>query len=232
MKVDRLSIREKQRAFRYFQSISARFHFASTMGALRFFRQRENASVVRLAQFESPARSVIDVGCGVGFYSLCAKNAGMYVCAVDVCEGAVEKVRPFVDETHLADIEDLKLDRQFDIVVCAGALESVSNPRLALRNLIGLVAPGGRLVLQVPMAGWVSQLYRMEKRLFGLQVRSFTERWFIRRCRSMGLVLNAIERPLPFGFTIAFTRAVAKTHETRLVGHHVRDEEALAQSVS
>jgi predicted SAM-dependent methyltransferase len=62
-------------------------------------------------------------------------------------------------KAHRADLKmDLTLDEDiepyqdyFDIIVCSHVLEHIPDYRLALRNLNSLLAPGGFLILQVPV---------------------------------------------------------------------------------
>lgn len=54
-------------------------------------------------------------------------------------------------EWHQQDLnEPLKLDRQFDCVVCSETIEHLENPRQTFRNLHQLTKPGGLLVLTMP----------------------------------------------------------------------------------
>lgn len=146
----------------------------------------KRASVLKFAKFGAPARSMADIGCGSGFYSLMAKRAGLKVCAVDICKVAIEKVRPFVDEARVMDLHRLQLSEKFDIVLSRGAFDSARRPRMAIQNLAEIVAPGGRLVVRLTSS----------ERLRGI----------VKNGRESGLVLSASERIFPWGLALLFNK--------------------------
>src|SRR5262249_61294693 len=51
-------------------------------------------------------------------------------------------------ESHLG--APLALGRTFDVVICEQVLEHVPDPCLAARNLRGLTAPGGHMIVSTP----------------------------------------------------------------------------------
>jgi 2-polyprenyl-3-methyl-5-hydroxy-6-metoxy-1,4-benzoquinol methylase len=149
----------------------------------------------RLDDVES--RTVIDVGCGDGFYALEAKRAGKWVHAIDIAAGMVDRVREHVDRADVADLEAFDPGRTYDVVICSGVLDFVPNPEIAFQRLCRLVSRDGRLVVQVPRAGWPGLAYRVEKALHGMRVNLFSRRWFENRARVLGLDLKSWRRPLP-----------------------------------
>ena len=92
-----------------------------------------------------PGKSVLDIGCSSGFFSLKLKELGAsYVLGVDAGEQpkAIEQAR-FAAETLGLDVEfrilsvyDLRqIDRQFDLVLFMGVLYHLRHPLLALEAL-------------------------------------------------------------------------------------------------
>jgi SAM-dependent methyltransferase len=171
-------------------------------GLLRVFRERERAEVLALAELES-ARSVIDVGCGAGFYALTAKAMGRYVCAVDATSAMLEGLSGRVDEMLLADVEeDLPLGRTFDRVICAGVLDFTMSPARALANLASLVAPGGRIVVSIPRVSAGGTFYRFEKWVRGMRVNLFTEQWVRETSAECDLLVADLRHPLPSNMAV------------------------------
>ena len=146
--------------------------------AQNFFHSQRRNSVLKFARFAPPARTVADIGCGTGFYSFAAKAAGLKVCSLDIC-----------------DLQSLELTELYDIVIGDGVMDRVRSRRSALRGLADILAPQGRLVLNVS---------------------AFGAEWYVRNCRAAGLVLCASERPLPLNMTLMFRRRETLGSETRL----------------
>ena len=100
-------------------------------------------------------RSVLEVGIGHGaFHDLV--GAPSFV-GIDVDPTMVERARrarPGV-KWLVADVADdgfpeLIGDRHFDTVLCVNVLEHVREQEAGLRNMLGVLAPGGHLLLFVP----------------------------------------------------------------------------------
>jgi 2-polyprenyl-3-methyl-5-hydroxy-6-metoxy-1,4-benzoquinol methylase len=198
---------DKQRAVDYYQRLSNNYDGTATRGLLRLIRDRERRSVLSLCGFGDPSkRTMIDVGCGGGFYALAARRAGMHVSAMDIAPGMVQGMKCQVDEAWLGDIETHDCAQTYDIVICSGVLDFVMQPELAFRNLAGLVAPEGRLVVNAPRTGVTGWIYRLEKRLLRVEVNLFALGWFEQEAEKHGLQLRRFTHPLPTNRALLFER--------------------------
>src|SRR5882757_4260852 len=179
---------DKQRAVDHYQRLSINYDRAATKGLLKIVRDRERRAVLGLCGFGDPSkRTMIDVGCGGGFYALAARKAGMHVSAMDIAPGMVQGMRCQVDQVWLGDIETHECDQTYDNVICSGVLDFVLRPELAFRNLAVLVAPEGRLVVNAPRAGFTGWRYRFEKRLVRVEVNLCALAWFEQHAEKHGL---------------------------------------------
>jgi SAM-dependent methyltransferase len=99
-------------------------------------------------------RKVLDVGCGNGYLGALLAERGYDVTGIERKGGYDE---PFPAEVRLieADLEKglPPLDRQFDYVLCADILEHLRDPSLLLRQLRGVLRPGGALIASLPNSG-------------------------------------------------------------------------------
>jgi 2-polyprenyl-3-methyl-5-hydroxy-6-metoxy-1,4-benzoquinol methylase len=139
-----------------------------------WLERRDTAAVLRLLR-PADGGSALDVGCGHGIHARALKQAGMVVCAMDLVPNLVELVRPLVDEAIVADLATLALQRTFDRVLCFGVLEYMPDPLACVGNLARHVAPGGRLVVQVPRRSVGGRVYQWGyRRLNGIQVGLFS----------------------------------------------------------
>lgn len=123
-------------------------------------------------------KRVLEVGCGLGQFSRWLHEQGAHVTASDfspeacsitatVCGDAVDVVR--LDAQDL--VERLGRD-SFDMVVCLETLEHVPDHDKALRELVGVTKPGGRIIISTPNYFSPLGLNRAVMRLFG---KRFTE---------------------------------------------------------
>ena len=119
---------------------------------------RDNATPFDAASDSAPGQTVLDLGCGDGALLAEFHKAGCIVLGVDpdpkartqaaargveVLEGTAESLPPELS------------GRMFDLVVMTHALEHCTDPNKALSNARGLIAPGGRLYIEVPNCGCV-----------------------------------------------------------------------------
>ncbi|WP_176064827.1 class I SAM-dependent methyltransferase [Anaeromyxobacter diazotrophicus] len=195
----------KALAIRHYHERAVRYEERVSRGLLASLRWREREAVLRLADLASPARrTVVDVGCGGGFFARAAKRAGMWVHAVDAAAGMVELVRPDVDLAEVADLETFDPPRRYDLVICCGALEFVASPGEAVARLCRLCAPGGRLVLQVPRESAGGRCYRLQKRFEGLRTVLYRRDALVAEVAAHGLAPAGEAFPLPYNMVVAF----------------------------
>lgn len=105
-----------------------------------------------------PGERVLDVGCGTGVVTrLAADRVGGdgEVTGLDVNPGMLEVARSAAPELGIewcqASAETMPLpDETFDVVLCQMSLQFVPDRPAALREMRRVLAPGGRLILNVP----------------------------------------------------------------------------------
>jgi SAM-dependent methyltransferase len=126
-----------------------RYNKALYRAKLRAFNRALGANGVELSH-----RSVLDAGCGVGFFTQVSENAGVAsYTGLDITTVAVDELQGRFPtfRFEVADIgADLPAVEPAEIVLCVDVLYHVVDPqrfRRAVDNLWSLVAPGGRLVL-------------------------------------------------------------------------------------
>ena len=134
-----------------------------------FAPRRRLEDTVRLAAMR-PAARVLEVGCGdaVLLAAIVAALPGRAarVMGLDLARGRLTRARDrLAAHFACAAAEALPVrSDSFDLVVCAEVLEHLVDPAVALAELARVVAPGGRLLISVPVVGW-SRL--IEARLTG-----------------------------------------------------------------
>jgi tellurite methyltransferase len=105
--------------------------------------------------------SVLDIGSGLGNLSLEAGRRGCRVLAVDASAMAVNRIN---EESHRAgllvhairaDLNEWKIDRQFDTIIAIGLLMffGMDRARHLLNEIKAHVAPGGHAIVNVLIEG-------------------------------------------------------------------------------
>lgn len=161
------------KAGNYFEREAEGYSAASKSGLWDWWRAKERAAIWKLLR---PRRgeSVLDAGCGAGYYSEHLLREGCRVTATDLSEGMVrEAARRLGIPAFVGNLETLQTEERFDAVLCAGALEFVPKPGLAIASMARSVAPGGRLVLMLPHTGISARGYRMFHRRHGMEINLF-----------------------------------------------------------
>lgn len=107
-----------------------------------------------VASLAGSQSSLLDAGCGSGWFTKRFVEAGYDVTAVDFSEGAIRQARGDVGEDvdwNVAPLYDFSPGRRFDVVVCVDVLFHVVDDALwerAIKNLARLVGDDGHLVIQ------------------------------------------------------------------------------------
>jgi 2-polyprenyl-3-methyl-5-hydroxy-6-metoxy-1,4-benzoquinol methylase len=101
---------------------------------------------------------VLDVGCGLGFFSRALRARGADVLACDIGEEVLKRVRATVGcecvrADALALVDQFGVER-FDVVLSSECIEHTPSPERALQQMARVLKPGGRLAVSTPNVVW------------------------------------------------------------------------------
>jgi 2-polyprenyl-3-methyl-5-hydroxy-6-metoxy-1,4-benzoquinol methylase len=96
-------------------------------------------------------RTILDVGSGTSALPQVLRKCGFLVTATDNTRdywprGMFNRHYHILDD----DITATRLTQQFDFITCISVLEHIEKSEAAVRNMIGLLKPGGHLLLTFP----------------------------------------------------------------------------------
>jgi SAM-dependent methyltransferase len=117
-------------------------------------RHRRRLVLRALRRFAPTAKTILDVGCGVGEMEgfLADRLPGRAFTGIDLSPVAIDSCRrrmPSLD-WRVVDIVRDELPTGFDVVLCSELLEHLDQPDLALNRIAETVRPGGIAIVTVP----------------------------------------------------------------------------------
>lgn len=176
------------------------------------FKEGDGSShAVMLQMLESlPPARILDLGCSGGLFAERARAAGHHVTGVDYLE--IPGVRERTDRFLTADLErglPLEVGSRYDVVVAGDIIEHLSRPHDILREIRGVLRPGGQVLLSVPNFGhWYPRVrvltgsfgYDRRGILDNTHLRFFTRATLRRTVRATGFdIIDEVSTGLPLG---------------------------------
>ena len=176
------------------------------------FKEGDGSSHALMLQMLSqlPPSRILDLGCSGGLFAERARAAGHHVTGVDYME--IEGVRERTDRFVVADLDQgipAEVGGRYDVVVAGDVIEHLTRPTQLLRDIRGVLRPGGQLLLSVPNFGHWYPRVRVATGLFGYDrrgildnthLRFFTRSTLRRSVRAAGFdVLEESATGLPLG---------------------------------
>jgi SAM-dependent methyltransferase len=103
---------------------------------------------------------VLDVGCGTGVWLTAVSRSGGLPHGIDISANALTACRAALPnaDLHCAPAEALPWpDDTFDLVTCLGSLEHFLEPLAALKDMVRATKDGGRILILVPNADFLTR---------------------------------------------------------------------------
>jgi 2-polyprenyl-3-methyl-5-hydroxy-6-metoxy-1,4-benzoquinol methylase len=105
----------------------------------------------KIKEFSPKPESMLDIGCGYGFWMKYCKENGLSVHGIDPSQETVDwAVRDYDLNAERTIIEEFVTDKSYDIIVLCDVLEHLRNPLLQLERINGFLKHDGILYIQVP----------------------------------------------------------------------------------
>jgi glycosyltransferase involved in cell wall biosynthesis len=142
------------------------------------FKEEDGSSHAVILNMMSrlPTSRIIDLGCSGGLLADKLRARGHFVVGVDHTE--VPGVRDRTDAFFAADLNKgvpKEVGTGYDVVIAGDVIEHLSSPSECLRQMIGMLRPGGQMLLSVPNFGhWYPRL-RVCLGIFGYDRRGILD---------------------------------------------------------
>jgi SAM-dependent methyltransferase len=104
---------------------------------------------------------LLDVGCATGRFLQLMASVGWRVSGIELDAEAAARARTVTPDVIVGDPSEVTLPpAAFDLVTAFHVVEPLPDPVRALRNMLGCLAPGGLMVIDVPnVGGWGAALF-------------------------------------------------------------------------
>lgn len=112
----------------------------------RFFSER----MKRLMSAHNRIESLLDIGCGYGFFLDYAKQFVPSVMGIELNPDIVEQAQKDGRSVYCISAESLLMEKSYDCITLCDVLEHVENPLKMLETCYNLLNPDGILYVQVP----------------------------------------------------------------------------------
>lgn len=136
---------------RYFQYAR---HILHVRDPMRYLTSHVDAAWgVERALRNYGAKTVLEAGCGLGYFTYALKRGGYNVLGIDISRQAVEQASKAYGDFYKAEsLESYAShgDRTFDAVVMVEVIEHLEDPIGAIGGAARLLSPGGSIVLTTP----------------------------------------------------------------------------------
>lgn len=143
----------------FYQQIGADSQTRFIDASLKYYRDPARASAMRQSYLapllkRRPAGTLLDFGCGAGWFVKLASDVGYEAHGLDHMQVAVETGRRELGLTTLSVGDEAALPREpvYDIIVCNNLIEHLVDPAGFIARCTQALRPGGLLMLSFPCA--------------------------------------------------------------------------------
>ncbi len=189
----------------YFESRADDYSRRSQSGIWRYIRNLELAAILDSLEV-CPGQTIIDIGCGAGFYSVALRDLGLDVFAIDSSPGMIHATRKAGIRSSVANIEEFQTKDTFDLALAAGVLEFMKNPKVLFRNTRRFLNDEGILVVLVPVSGFRGALYRTFHEINNCKTWARTTEEYQTMAFGEGFQLCQIKKCTPISVAMKFRK--------------------------
>lgn len=158
------------------------------------YRSIDRSKVIDLLRLENGV-TVLDAGCGSGYFALPIKELGCEVYGVDQSPEMIKAIKELGIDGSVASIEEMNIDRQFDRIICYGVLEFVDDVDESLVSLCNHLSDEGLLLVGAPSKVLKSIPYFFYHLLMNrIRLKILSENQMRRKLESSGLEVFKMEK--------------------------------------
>jgi len=162
---------------KYFDKESGNYNKNKSRGLWGLLVRKEISAIKSALNLEK-RDLILDAGCGAGFYSKLIVSENANVFGIDVSHKMIKEYKRNGFKGAVANIENFNLNKQFDKILCAGAIEFCNNPELVIKNLAKHLKKDGSIVILYPNKGLFGLFYKLFHKIHNISVCLFSRKQF------------------------------------------------------
>jgi len=190
---------------RYYDTKAADYDSGRAKGFLRWFVLAEKKALMENLSVKN-GETIFDVGCGQGFYSHQIRNKKGKPFGIDISPKMIKEYKKQGFKGEVIDIQKKHINKKFDKMLCAGALEFIPDPDEALHNMAKSLNKGKIFVLLCPPLSPVGLLYKTYHLTHGINIHLFSRSKIKSLLEKNGFKILKIERPHSFAMVVKSVR--------------------------
>jgi trans-aconitate methyltransferase len=190
----------------YFTDVAASYNAASKGRVWGLVRRREAAKLLEsLGDFRGS--DVLELGCGAGYYTrLLLQHGARHVHAVDLSARMIEQLPRDGVTPLVGDATTIDPGRPFKVLVSAGMMEFVPDPRATFVNAARYAEPGAVFAILYPTDTWLGRAYQRFHRRHNLDIALFGAASLARLTHGTGWATAAVTSAGPYSACARFIR--------------------------
>ncbi len=152
---------------------SVKKSYLSKEAGKKYFYQRRFKEVVSMLPKKN-VDSILEIGCGVGYYASYLSRKSKNVSSLDVSNEYIRRAKEYVLQTgninnvNFSNISDFNLrdnKNKYEVLLCTEVLEHLENPYKTLDSYLNCIKAGGSVILSFPSKYSVDELFM---KMYGL----------------------------------------------------------------
>jgi len=159
----------------YFDSKANSYNLERSSGFLGKIVDKEREAVMDALDLKK-GESVLDAGCGAGYYSMEIKKKKGDPYGIDISPIMIKHLKANGIQGHVENLDNFDLERKFDKVLCSGSLEFTKNPKNVLKLMAKHLKKEGKFVLIYPRFSIPGLLYKFYHFLHRFNITTFSSK--------------------------------------------------------
>ena len=171
----------------YFDKKAKTYLLDSRRGLWHHIRSLEQRVVFELLSVQ-PGETVLDVGCGPGYYAQKLQTFGAAVMGIDSSRAMIDQFRALGFNGVVGRFENYSFTQEFDKILIAGAAEFVEDLEGLLSQITNGLKAGGKAVVLAPRRNGLGWIYKLWHGSHGCAVYLHDYPTAIRKSSTLNLV--------------------------------------------
>lgn len=190
----RAESKTKSRVKHYFDTKAGDYNKKRGRGMVGSLVSREAEAALELLNVKK-GESILDCGCGAGFYGIQIKRLGGDYLGIDISEKMVEQAKKSGLRARVADMQSFRSEKLFDKILVSSSIEFCKEPKKTVHNCKLNLKKAGLLVATFPRFNFPGVLYSSFHGLHGFKIKLYSLEEIKKLLGGKGFKIKSIKKP-------------------------------------